>query len=405
MRKLPVPLSEYKERIRKCQEEAKREGLEALLVFSHSPDRPGYVRYLSNYYAPLAYNSSSLPGQPVRRGMADTCILVPVEDDPVFIKAAWPPTDYEIAISDVREYRVYTQRKDLVGNDLTGAVGALVREKGLEKSRIGIAGEDVISAYLMRLIKENLASVRFVYADHIIEGVRQVKSKNEINLMRKTGELADKALKAAVEAVQPGVREQDVAAVAAATFLREGAERILFNDVLSGPNSEKRGTWPMAGDRVIQEDDIVMIDLGAQDENGYWLDVARTVVAGKASKPKRDLVRLGRETTDYATQIAIPGINGIQWLERINAFVDQRIKTGEYSIPHPEEVPFVGHAMGLDMEALWFVPGAQMELKEGLVISIEPWIHVPGLGASRFEDLMAVTRKGGESLMNYRYDI
>jgi Xaa-Pro aminopeptidase len=406
MKKLPVPLSEYRERIRKCQQEAKKEGLEALLVFSHSPDRPGHVRYLSNYYAPISFNSSSLPGHPIRRGIPDTSILVPIEDDPVLIKASkLYSTDYEIAISDVREYRIYTQGKDLIGNDLTEAVESLVREKGLENSRIGIAGEDVISAYLMRLIKEKLPDVRFVYADHMIEGVRQVKSKNEINLMRKTGELADKALKAAVEAVRPGVREQDVAAVAAATFLREGAERILFNDVQSGSNTEKRATWPMAGDRVIQEDDIVMIDLGAQDANGYWLDVARTVVAGKASKPKRDLLRLSREATDYVAQIAMPGMNGIQWLEKTNDFIDQRIKTGEYSIPHPEQVPFVGHSMGLDMEALWFVPGAQMELKEGLVISIEPWIHVPGLGASRFEDLTVITSKGGEFLMNYRYDI
>jgi Xaa-Pro aminopeptidase len=161
----------------------------------------------------------------------------------------------------------------------------------------------------------------------------------------------------------------------------------------------------MAGDRVIQEDDIVMIDLGAQDENGYWLDVARTVVAGKASKPKRDLVRLGREVTDYATQIAIPGMNGIQWLERTNYFVEQRMKTGEYSMARPEPVSFNGHSIGLDMEALWFQVGAQTELKENLVISIEPWIHVQGLGASRFEDFMLVTPKGGELLNSYRYDI
>jgi len=405
MKKLPVPSSEYKDRIERCQKLAKAAGLDALVVFSHSPDRPGHVRYLSNYYAPLAYNSSSLPDQPIRRGMADTCVLVPVNDEPVLVKAGRPPTDYEVAIKDIREFRVYVRGENITSNDLTEMVANVVHEKHLENAKIGIAGEDVISAYLMRLIKENLPDVRFAYADYIIEGLRHIKSENEIELMRKTGELADKALKAAVEAVRPGVKERDVAAVAVATMLSEGAERVLFNDVQSGPNSEKMGTWPMAGDRRIQEDDIVMIDLGAQDENGYWLDVARTIVAGKASKPKKDLVKLGREATDFATRIAMPGLDGIQWLQRTNNFVAERIDTKEYAIRRPNPVSFVGHSIGLDMEALWFVPGAQMELKENMVISIEPWIHVPGVGASRFEDLMVVTRKGGELLTQYRYDI
>lgn len=321
-------------------------------------------------------------------------MFIPVGGEPVLIKAE-VPYDSEIAIKDTRDYP----------EDIVDMVGKVVREKDLDSARIGIAGEDIIAAFLMRLIRDALPKVKFEYADHIIEGLRQIKSANEIELMRKTAELSDKALKAAVDAVKPGVKERDIGAVAAATMLREGAERVLFNDVQSGPNSESVIAWPMAGDRVIQEDDVVMIDLGGQDDNGYFFDVARTTIAGKASKPRRDLVRLGREATDYVAKIGRSGLRGIEWMQKTNDFVKERMKTGQYNMSQPDPVMFIGHGMGLDMESLWYVPGADMELKEGMVISIEPWIHVQKLGASRFEELMLVTKKGGELLNKYRYEI
>lgn len=395
MKSLPVPPSEYAGRVRKCAEMAKEAGLDALTVFSHSPDRPGHVRYLSNYYSPLSFNASSLPGHPLRMGLADSCVLVPVDGEPVLLKADVPYAELAIATSDVRSY----------GEDLVGMVSQVIKEKNLDRKRIGIAGEDVISAFLLRMIKEKLPSVQFSYADPIIETLRQVKSKNEIELMRHTGQLADKALKAAIEAVRPGVRERDVAAVAAAAILREGGERVLFNDVQSGPNSELVIAWPMAGERIIHEDDVVMIDLGGQDENGYFFDVARTTVAGNPSKARKDLVRLGREATNFVAEIAKPGLSGIDWLQRTNDFVNKRIETGQYDIPHPPPIMFIGHSMGLDMESLFFASGAEMTLKEGQVLSIEPWILASKLGAARFEDLMLVTNSGGELLTKYKYPL
>ncbi len=392
MGSLPVPLGEYRDRVEKCRALAGEAGFQALLVCSHSPDRPGHVRYLSNYYAPCSFNASSLPGEAFRRGMADSCVLVPANEEPVLMKAE-VPWEHEIAINDVRDYP----------DDIVEMVAKVVQEKRLDKATIGIAGEDVVSAYILRSIREKLPGVRFAYADHLVEQLRQVKSRNEIELMRKTAELSDKALQAAVEAVRPGVRERDVAAVAAGTMLREGAERVLFNDVQSGPNSELVIAWPMAGDRIIQEDDVVMIDLGGQDENGYFFDVARTTVAGNPSKAKRDLLRLGREATDFVAESARAGLGGVEWMEKTNVFVKERMETGQYGIAQPDPVMFIGHGMGLDMEALWYVPGADTKLREGMILSIEPWIRVSGLGASRFEDLMLVTEKRGELLNKYRH--
>jgi Xaa-Pro aminopeptidase len=398
MKKLNVPLSEFKERIEKCQEKAKKAGLDALLVWSHSPDRTGNVKYLSNYAASILYNPSSLLSQPPRRGTSDTCVLVPVEGEPILIKMATPvypdhmfPPLVEIAVKKVKEF----------DRDITDAVAEAVRENHLENKRIGVAGEDAISTFLMRLIKEKLPKVKFDYADEILAEMRITMSKNEVELVKKTGEMADKTMKKAVEAVKPGVSQRDIQSLIASTLTNEGAEKILFIDCSPGLPTEY---WKVPN-KTIQDDEIVQIDFGFEDENGYFADVSRTIVAGKASEKKREIVRLGRETVDYVASIAVPGIKGQEWLKKTRQFVEKRIKSGDYHIPAPWPVMYLGNALGLDMQPMFFDSEANMEVKEGMFLSIEIWLYVPGLGASRFEELVLVTKKGGEFLTKYRPSI
>ena len=48
-----------------------------------------------------------------------------------------------------------------------------------------VAGEDMFASYLMRLVRESPPNVRFEYFDHLIEGLGQIKSSYEIELVRK----------------------------------------------------------------------------------------------------------------------------------------------------------------------------------------------------------------------------
>ena len=85
--------------------------------------------------------------------------------------------------------------------------------------------------------------------------------------------------------------------------------------------------------------------------------------------------------------------------------VEKRLKSGDYSITAPWSVMYLGNAMGLDMQPMYFDSEANMEVKEGMFLPLEIWLYVPGLGASRFEELVPVTKKGGEFLTKYRNEI
>lgn len=395
MQNLPVPLAEYKERIKNCKEETKKAGFDALLVFSHTPDRPGNVMYLANYSSPVSLHPSNLPDQPVRRGICDACLILPVEGEPVLVKMGTPvhpdhvfPPPTNIAVSNIKEFHT----------DITAAIAEVIYEKKLDDKKIGIAGEDVISAHLLRLIKEKVTQSTFSYADDIIYKQRIIKSPNEIELMKKTANLADEALETTLKAIKPGVKEKEIAGIAAQAMASKGATRILFIDVCSGPVS----TW-YTGNRTIEKGDIVLIDLGMVDENGYFADVARTIVVGESSKAKHDLVRLCRETTDFIARTAVPGKRGKEWLQETREFVKQRIATGNYDMPNPEPIMFLGHSIGLDMNSYYFGPDADMELKENMSLALEAWLYVPQIGAVRFEELIIIKNEGAQFLTKYRY--
>jgi Xaa-Pro aminopeptidase len=356
------------------------------------------VRYLANYASPVVYNPSSLPGQPARRGIGDTCLVVPTDGEPVLIKMKVPvypdhlfAPEVEVAVKEVKEF----------DQDITDAIADTVSAKGLSKKKIGVAGEDVISAYLMRLIKEKLPEAQFGFADYILQEMRMILSKNEIALMRKTAQLADRILKTAVEAAKPGIHTRDIACLMSDELIKANAERILFIDSVAGSPRD----WIECADRIIQNGDIAQFDLGFADENGYFADVGRTLVVGKGEKSKRDLVRLSRKVTDFVAASAKSGITGKQWMKKSRKFVTEELRTGKYEIPSPLPLMFLGDCMAHDMLTPYFGPESTMKLQEGMVISIEPWLYIPDFGASKFEELILITKKGGEFLTNYRYDI
>ena len=91
---------------------------------------------------------------------------VPVENEPVLIKLAVPvypdhlfAPEIEVAVDEIKPFE----------HDITDAIVETILEKKLGNKKIGVAGEDVISAYLMRLIKEKLPSAHFGFADHILQ--------------------------------------------------------------------------------------------------------------------------------------------------------------------------------------------------------------------------------------------
>ena len=112
-------------------------------------------------------------------------------------------------------------------------------------------------------IQRSLKSPRFISAEKTVSHLRLQKDPDEISLMRRAVEIAEKAFLKTLPMIQSGVSERIIAAELTIQMLREGSDpEFPFTPIVaSGPNSANPHAMPT--DRLVQPGDLIVIDWGA----------------------------------------------------------------------------------------------------------------------------------------------
>ena len=122
------------------------------------------------------------------------------------------------------------------------------------------------------------STAEIIEADKLIEPMRGIKSESEIAVIRKAYEIAELGMKAAIDALKPGITERELAAEAEYVMRRAGAECYGIDPIIaSGPNVKH--ILARTTTRTIEENDAVIITLAPRYE-GYHGAIARTVLLG-----------------------------------------------------------------------------------------------------------------------------
>lgn len=203
-----------------------------------------------------------------------------------------------------------------------------------------------------------------------------LKTKRELQIMRKAGKISAKALKLAGEMVEPGVSTYDIDKQVRKYILSEGATPSFYqyggfpanscisvNDVvIHGIPSKKC---------ILKAGDVVSVDVGACID-GFHGDNAYTYACGKISKEAEDLLNVTRESL-------YEGIKQAQVNNRIGDIgnaVQQYVEARTYSVVRD----YVGHGVGARLHEEPSVPnfgkpGRGPRLRPGMTIAIEPMIN------------------------------
>jgi Xaa-Pro aminopeptidase len=261
--------------------------------------------------------------------------------------------------------------------------------KDLNLPRLGFEGEHLPYNRYARLSAE-LGADRLVATTKWVEERRAVKDETELALIRQAVALADRAMEYVLTRVRPGVTERELAAELEYFLKRDGADEASFRSIVaSGPQSAQ----PHAGvsDRALQSGDFVIFDLGARRE-GYCSDVTRTVCVGPATDRHREIYHLVYKAQTAALAGVRPGAEGIA--------VDAIARGLITAAGHGEHFGHgLGHGVGRDIhEAPRLSQKSQDTLCEGMIVTVEPGVYLPGWGGVRIEDLVVVTAAGCEIL-------
>ncbi|WP_428937130.1 type I methionyl aminopeptidase [Fontivita pretiosa] len=255
-----------------------------------------------------------------------------------------------------------------------------------------------------------------------------IKTRREIEMMRRAGQVGCEILAKMREAVAPGVSTQELNEIARRELARAGAVGLSKNYPTYKPGEgfpaetcisvNEEVVHGIPGSRQLREGDIVTLDLALMLD-GYCADTATTVPVGRISPEVRKLLDVTRQTLALALNNIKPGR---RWTE-IARLMQYHVESNGFSVVRE----FVGHGIGRSMhedpKVANFVTAEQLrgdfKLRPGMTLAVEPmvvmgsrevdllpdnWTVVTkdGLPAAHFEHTIAVTENGVDILTDGR---
>ncbi len=281
--------------------------------------------------------------------------------------------------------------------DSAMAVLALqLKELGLEAARIGIEMDYLPAGDFARLARE-LPKATFSGNEAILARLRQIKTADEIELLRRLSRIADQSITDALAAVKTGDSEMDIAAHMTRNIYTLGAEHFKLMIVATGERSQLPNVGP--SERKLQIEDVCRVEIFSVIA-GYQAGVCRTAVVQRAPAHAEKIWQNLVECKYLLMDMIKPGASCRVIYE---AFIR---KLSELKLP---PISFVGHGIGLHLHEDPYIgktpeigKTGDAQLEAGMVLGVEPLCYQTGYGyGMQNKDMMLVTETGCELLSDY----
>ncbi len=161
-----------------------------------------------------------------------------------------------------------------------------------------------------------------------------------------------------------------------------------------------------AGSGPLRADELIIVDVFPQvSKTGYFGDMTRTFLKGRASDAQKRLVAAVAEAQRRVLATLKAGVNGKRaHLAAMDYFVSQGYETGQTNGVYSGFFHGTGHGLGLDVHEPPRVSSRAPErLRKGTVVTVEPGLYYPGLGGCRIEDVVQIEREGYRKLSRAPY--
>ncbi|MCU0575597.1 MAG: aminopeptidase P family protein [Desulfobacterota bacterium] len=225
-----------------------------------------------------------------------------------------------------------------------------------------------------------------------LKNLRTVKDESEMSSMGEAARISEEALETVLGRGLAGRREIDVAFDLEWEMRTRGASAASFELLVA---SGQRSAMPhgAASERTIGRDEVVIIDFGCIYK-GYCSDQTITVLTGNPQNGFTETYRKVHEAQSRAIGSVAPGMRASD-VDRVAREYLASADLGAY-FGHG-----LGHGVGMEIhEAPSVSPLSEDILEEGMVMTIEPGVYIPGLYGVRLEDMVVVTDNSCKRLTN-----
>ena len=277
------------------------------------------------------------------------------------------------------------------GDPMLPTTASTIAEAGVE--RLAVEGGSMTVGMFEKLGKElskQGESTSLSTAAGLVEQLRVVKDKTEIEATRVACDQARRAFEVVRAGLTPDLSEKQVATEIEYQARRFGAKGLSFAPIVAvGP----RAALPHANptDKLLGESTFVLIDWGA-NSGLYMSDLTRMLLTGKPPAKLKKIYEIVLKAQLAAIKAIKPGVA----CESVDAVARKIITKAGYG---KEFGHGLGHGTGLEIhEAPRLARDQKTELQPGMIVTVEPGIYLPGWGGVRIEDDILVTKSGHEVL-------
>ena len=237
--------------------------------------------------------------------------------------------------------------------------------------------------------------------------LRGVKTRREIDLIRKAVEVTAKGFRRVAQMVKPGVMEYEIEAEFSHEYLRNRCSFAYSPIIASGANSCV--LHYVQNDQQCKQGDLLLLDVGASYAN-YNADCTRTIpVSGRFTKRQRKVYEAVLRVQRASIKGATVGKLHRDWHRESQRMMNEELlklgllKRSDIKSQTDEEpacrkyyMHGLGHSLGLDVHDYGWT---QEPFTEGWVITVEPGIYIPeeGFGV-RLENNIVIRKGGAEDL-------
>ncbi len=266
-------------------------------------------------------------------------------------------------------------------------IASILAEEGVADLPLGV---DIAETPMFLALQHKGIQVRD--AQQVMLDARLVKSGDEIKLLSTAAAMVDGVYQDITEALKPGVRENEIVALANKRLYEMGSDDVEAINAVSG---ERCNPHPHNfSDRIVRPGDQVYFDI-IQSFNGYRTCYYRTFAVGRATPAQRDAYVKAREWIDAAIDLARPGVT----TDQIARLWPRAEEFGFESEMAAFGLQF-GHGLGLGLHERPIISRLNslehpVELREGMVFALETYCPAAdGYSAARIEEEVVVTADG-----------
>jgi Xaa-Pro aminopeptidase len=298
-------------------------------------------------------------------------------------------------------------------------IASILRDEGIH-GQISLSGRNDLASgtHLVDELRRIGTKIRGEVSPTVLESARETKSEEEIEEIRSVGAKTANIVELVVESLRNIRRKRGLLYVGRTPATVGSVKKLISIMLAEADLAAPEGTIFAIGsssadphhagasrDRI-REGKLIVFDIFPQAQTGYWFDMTRSFVIGRANPKAKKLFETVVESQKASMDLIREGVSGeaammeaCRVIERagyrtIREVFEGRTKSLSSGFSHS-----LGHGIGLTIGERPYLSFLSKDaLRSRQVVTVEPGVYLPRIGGVRIEDTVAITERGIDNL-------